>query len=37
MGWWGLDRSDSGQGPVEDSSEHNNKPSDSIKCSEVIE
>jgi hypothetical protein len=33
MGWYGLDR----YGPVEGSCEHGNEPSDSIKCSEVLE
>jgi hypothetical protein len=37
MGWWGLDRSGSGQGLVEGSCEPGNEPSDSIKCWEVLE
>jgi hypothetical protein len=36
MGWYGLDRSGSGQGPVEGSREHGNEPSGSI-CWEVRE
>jgi hypothetical protein len=32
MGWYGLDQSGSGGGPVEGSCEHGNKPSGSIKC-----
>jgi hypothetical protein len=31
MGWYGLDRSGSGWGPVEGSCEHGNEPSGSIK------
>jgi hypothetical protein len=37
MGWYGLNRSGSGQGPIEGSCEHGNEPSDSIKCWEVLE
>jgi hypothetical protein len=37
MGWYGLDRSGSGYGPVEDSCEHGNDPSGSIKRWEVLE
>jgi hypothetical protein len=37
MGWYGLDRSDSGYGPVEDSCEHGNEPSGSIKYWELLE
>jgi hypothetical protein len=37
MGWYGLDRSDSGWGPVEGSCELGNKPSGSIKYWEVLE
>jgi hypothetical protein len=37
MGWYGLDRSGSGQRPMEDSCEHGNEPSGSIKCWEVLE
>jgi hypothetical protein len=37
MGWYGLDRSDSGYGPVEGSCERDNKPSGSIKRWEVLE
>jgi hypothetical protein len=37
MGWYGLDRSGLGQGPVEGSCEHGDEPSDSIKCWEVLE
>jgi hypothetical protein len=32
MGWYGLDRSGSGLGPVEGSCEHGDEPSGSIKC-----
>jgi hypothetical protein len=32
MGWYGLDWSGLGQGPVEGSWEHGNEPADSIKC-----
>jgi hypothetical protein len=34
---YGLDRYDSGEGPVDGSCEHGNEPSDSIKCWEVLE
>jgi hypothetical protein len=37
MGWYGLDRSGSGLGPVECSCEHGNETSGSIKCWEVLE
>jgi hypothetical protein len=37
MGWYGLDRSGSGKGPVEGFCEHGNEPSGSIKCWEVLE
>ena len=37
MGWHGLDSSGSGKGLVEDSCEHGNKPSGSIKYWEVLE
>jgi hypothetical protein len=37
MVWYGLDRSGLGWGPVEDSCEHGNEPSGSIKCCEVLE
>jgi hypothetical protein len=37
MGWYGLDRSGSGQGQVEGSCEHNDETSGSINCSEVLE
>jgi hypothetical protein len=37
MGWYGLDRSGSGEGPVEDPCEHGNEPSDSIKCKDDLE
>jgi hypothetical protein len=37
MGWYGLDRSGPGQGPVEGSCEHGNETSGSIKCWEVLE
>jgi hypothetical protein len=37
MGWYGLDGSGSGQGPVEGSCEHGNEPLGSIKCWEVLE
>jgi hypothetical protein len=37
MGWHGLDRSGSGQGPVEGSCEHGNEHSGSIKWWEVLE
>jgi hypothetical protein len=36
MGRYALDRSSSGQGPVEGSCEHGNEPSGSIKCCEVL-
>jgi hypothetical protein len=37
MGWYGLDCSGSGYGPVEGSCEYCNEPSGSIKCWEVLE
>jgi hypothetical protein len=37
IGWDGLDRSGSGEGPVEDSCEHGDEPSGSLKCWEVPE
>jgi hypothetical protein len=37
MGWCWLNLSGSGQEPVQDSFEHGNKPSGSIKCWEVLE
>jgi hypothetical protein len=37
MVWYGLDRSDSGEGPVEGSCEHGNEPSGSINCWEVLQ
>jgi hypothetical protein len=37
MGWYGLDRSGSGQEPVEGSCEYGNGHSGSIKCWEVLE
>jgi hypothetical protein len=37
MGWYGLDRSGSGQGRVEGSCEHGDEPSGSLKCWEVHE
>jgi hypothetical protein len=37
MGRYGLDSSDSGQGPVEGSCEHGNEPSGSIKCWEIFQ
>jgi hypothetical protein len=37
MGWYGLDRCGSGQGPVEGSCEHGDEPSGSINCWEVLE
>jgi hypothetical protein len=37
MGWYGLDRSGSGWGPVEGACEHGDEPSASIKCWEVLE
>jgi hypothetical protein len=36
-GWYGLDRPDSGYGPMEDSCEYGNEPSGSIKCWEFLE
>jgi hypothetical protein len=37
MGWYGLDRSGSGYGPVEGSCEHGDEPSGSLNCWEVPE
>jgi hypothetical protein len=37
MGWYGLDRSGSGYGPVKGSREHCNLPSGSIKYWEALE
>jgi hypothetical protein len=37
MGWYGMDRSGSGKGPVEGSCEHGNEPLGSIKRWEVLE
>jgi hypothetical protein len=37
MGWYGLDRSGSGYGPVEGSCEHGNELPGSIKCWQVLE
>jgi hypothetical protein len=37
MGWYGLDRTGSEEGPVECSCEHGDEPSGSIKCWEVHE
>jgi hypothetical protein len=37
MGWYGLDRSGSGQGPVKGSCDHGDEPSGSIKCWDVLE
>jgi hypothetical protein len=37
MGWWGLDRSGSGLGPLEGFCEHGNEPSGYIKCWEILE
>jgi hypothetical protein len=37
MGWYGLDRSGSGEGPGEGYCEHGNESSGSIKCWEVLE
>jgi hypothetical protein len=37
MGWYGLDRSGSGYGQVEGSCGHDDEPSGSIKCWEVLE
>jgi hypothetical protein len=37
MGWYGLDRSGSGWGPMEGSYGHGDEPSGSIKCWEVLE
>jgi hypothetical protein len=35
--WYGLDSTGSGQEPVEDSCEHSNEPSGSIKYWEILE
>jgi hypothetical protein len=37
MGWYILHYFESGWGPLESSCKHGNKPSDSIKCSEILE
>jgi hypothetical protein len=37
MGWYGLNQSGSGYGPMEGSCEHGNEPSGSIKHWEVLE
>jgi hypothetical protein len=37
MGWYGLDSSGFGEGPVEGSSEHGDELSVSIKCLEIPE
>jgi hypothetical protein len=37
MGWYGLDRSGSGEGPVEGSCEYGDELSGSLKCWEVPE
>jgi hypothetical protein len=37
MGWYGLDRSGSGWGPVEGFCEHGDEPSGSINFWEVLE
>jgi hypothetical protein len=37
MGWYGLDRSGSGKGPVKGSCEHGNESSGSIYCWEALE
>jgi hypothetical protein len=37
MGWYGLDRSGSGKGPVKGSCENGNEPSSSINSWEVLE
>jgi hypothetical protein len=37
MGWYGLDRSGSGERPVEGYCEHGGEPSGSIKYWEVLE
>jgi hypothetical protein len=37
MGWYGLDSSTSGYGPVEGSCKHGNEPSGSMKCWEILE
>jgi hypothetical protein len=36
MGWYALDRSGSGYGPVEGSCEHGNEPLGSMNCWEVF-
>jgi hypothetical protein len=36
MGWYGLDSSGSGQGPVASSFEQDNEPLGSIKCLEFL-
>jgi hypothetical protein len=37
MGWYGLDKSGSGYGPVEGCCKHGNEPSGCIKCWEILE
>jgi hypothetical protein len=37
MGWYGLDRSGSGYGPVEGSCEYGNEPTGSIKFWDIPE
>jgi hypothetical protein len=37
MGWYELNLSGAGQGPVEGYCEHGNEPSGSIKCWEIFE
>jgi hypothetical protein len=37
MGWYGLDLSGSGQGPVDGSCDHGNERSASIKYCEILE
>jgi hypothetical protein len=37
MGWYGLNRSGSGKGPVDGSCEHGNESSGSMKCWEILE
>jgi hypothetical protein len=37
MGWYGLDSSGSGYGPVEGPCEHGKEPSGITKCWEILE
>jgi hypothetical protein len=37
MEWYGLDSSDSGKGAMEDSCEHGNEPSGSIRSWKILE